>query len=260
MSLLGRFRLGIAHGLLLSLILMCMSPPASSDVVSDSSTGCRLVILGASYAKDWPIQQLDSFRIVNRGIGGNQSFEMADRFESDVVALDPDGVILWGFINDIFRADPSQIHAVQARIVASYKRMLAVAHENDISVILATEVSIREPAGITNWLAGIAGKLMGKTSYQTVINGHVLDVNRMLLSLARSEGIDIFDFHTALSGNDGHRLEAYATDDGSHLSMAAYDALTRYSQENLVLQCGNRDNPEIDFESTNSPTTSHLIL
>ncbi len=239
-----RFRIGIAYGLLLGLVLMCMPPPALSNDVPDSSTSCRLVILGASYAKDWPIQQLDSFEIVNRGIGGNQSFEMANRFESDVIALDPDGVIIWGFINDIFRADPSQMNAVKASIVASYKQMLAVAHENDISVILATEVSIREPAGITNWLARIAGKLMGKTSYQTVINGHVSDVNRMLLSLARSEDVDIFDFHTVLSGQDGHRLEAYAVDDGSHLSMAAYDALKRYSQDNLALPCGNRDNPQ----------------
>ena len=84
---------------------------------------------------------------------------------------------------------------------------------------------------------------MGKTSYQTVINGHVSDVNRMLLSLAKSEGIDIFDFHTVLSGQDGHRLEAYAVEDGSHLSTAAYDALRRYSEENLALQCRNRDNP-----------------
>ena len=127
MDLRGRFRIGIAYGLLLGLVLMCMSPPASSNDASDSSTSCRLVILGASYALDWPIQQLDSFNIVNRGIGGNQSFEMADRFESDVIALDPDGVIIWGFINDIFRADPLQMNAVKARIVASYKQMLAAA-------------------------------------------------------------------------------------------------------------------------------------
>ena len=238
------FRIGSAYGLLLGLVLVSMSPPASSNDASDTSTSCHLVVLGASYAKDWPIQQLDSFEIVNRGIGGNQSFEMADRFESDVIALDPDGVIIWGFINDIFRADLSQMNAVKARIVASYEQMLAVAHENDISVILATEVSIREPAGITNWLAGIAGKLMGKTSYQTVINGHVSDVNRMLLSLAKSEDIDILDFQAVLSGQDGRRLKAYAVEDGSHLSITAYDALNRYSQENLTLPCGNRDNPQ----------------
>ena len=241
MGLRGRFRIGIAYGLLLGLVLMCMSQPALSNDASDSSTSCRLVILGASYAKSWPIQQLDSFEIFNRGIGGNQSFEMADRFASDVIALDPDGVIMWGFINDIFRADPAQMDAVKARIVSSYKQMLAEARENDIAVIFATEVSIREPAGLTNWLAGIVGKLRGKTSYQTVINGHVLDVNRRLLSLAESEDIDIFDFHTVLSGQDGRRLEAYAAEDGSHLSIAAYDALTRYSQENLALPCGNRN-------------------
>ena len=162
MDPLGRFRIGIAYGLLLGLALMCMPPSASSNDVYDSSTNCRLVILGASYAKDWPIRQLGSFKIVNQGIGGNQSFEMADRFESDVIALDPDGVIIWGFINDIFRADPSQMNAVKARIVASYKQMLAAAHENDISVVLATEVSIREPAGVTNWLAGIAGRADGQ--------------------------------------------------------------------------------------------------
>ena len=44
--------------------------------------------------------------MINRGVNGEQSFEMLKRFDSDVVATKPRAVILWGFINDVFRVAP----------------------------------------------------------------------------------------------------------------------------------------------------------
>ena len=42
--------------------------------------------------------------VINRGVAGQQSFELLARFDNDVVPERPRAVILWGFINDIFRA------------------------------------------------------------------------------------------------------------------------------------------------------------
>ena len=54
-----------------------------------------IVVIGASYAGGWkPDRAIAGSRMVNKGVDGQQSFEMLARFETDVLALKPDGVIL----------------------------------------------------------------------------------------------------------------------------------------------------------------------
>ena len=79
-----------------------------------------VVILGASYAASWTLANLGGIPIVNAGVPGQQSFEMLARFESDVVAARPRAVVLWGFINDIFRANDTTQSL--ARVRESYAR------------------------------------------------------------------------------------------------------------------------------------------
>ena len=83
-----------------------------------------VVILGASYAASWPIEMIDGRRVVNKGVDGNQSFEMAARFSDDVLEENPAQVILWGFINDIFRSDPDKLEDAKERVLRSYKEMI----------------------------------------------------------------------------------------------------------------------------------------
>ncbi len=83
---------------------------------------------------------------------------MLARFQEDVIDLDPDAVVIWGFINDIFRASPDQLKSAKERIKRSFEQMIEQAESHDIKVILATEVSLREPAGIVNWVAGLMGR------------------------------------------------------------------------------------------------------
>ncbi len=106
-----------------------------------------IVIIGASYAASWPIDTIAGRRVVNKGVDGNQSFEMADRFDLDVLAEKPAQVLLWGFINDIFRSDQDNLDDAKQRVVDGYEEMIATAKANNIEVILATEVTIREQSG-----------------------------------------------------------------------------------------------------------------
>jgi lysophospholipase L1-like esterase len=192
-----------------------------------------IVVLGASYAKDWSFDSINGTSIVNKGIGGNQSFEMLSRFEEDVVALGPDTVIIWGFINDIFRSENGELEDAKIRIKRSYEDMLAIATNNDIEVVLATELSLREPQGALNWLASVLGRIMGKTSYQDMINQHVFEVNNWLKSYADSRQLLLLDFQNALADSDGRRRAEFATADGSHVTPEAYDVLSHVATEAL---------------------------
>ena len=109
--------------------------------------------------------------------------------------------------------------------------MLAMAENHDIKVIFATEISIREPSGVVNWLAGIAGRITGKTSYQDKINKHVFELNDWLRSYAESKQVGLLDFEAALADPDGQRRAIYATDDGSHVTSEAYRVLSSYTWE-----------------------------
>ncbi|WP_197493373.1 GDSL-type esterase/lipase family protein [Woeseia oceani] len=205
-----------------------------------TSKNAPAVILGASYAAHWPIEQLAGHPVVNRGIGGNESFDMHERFDEDVVALEPAKVLIWGFINDIFRAEPGKMEETKQRIQSGYKAMVAAAEKEGIEVILATEVSIRGEAGFANWAASVIGDILGKTSYQSMINGHVKEVNIWLKDFARSKGITVLDFESLLADSDGTRKSEFAVDDGSHLTAAAYATMSKYTQD--ALQAGRTAN------------------
>lgn len=199
-----------------------------------------IVLLGASYAAGWPLTDIDSVPVVNKGIAGQQSFEMLARFDADVVAVAPRAVILWGFINDIFRSSP-EMDATIARIKDSYTQMIARARAHGIEPVLATEVTARPQSGsLADRVAGWAGSLLGKQAYQDRVNEHVLTVNRWLIETAAREGLLLLQLQQVTAEPGGRRHPAFAQADGSHLTPAGYDQLTSYArpvlQEFLVVR------------------------
>ena len=187
-----------------------------------------VVMLGASYAANWKLTNLDGIPIVNAGVAGQQSFEMLARFDAEVAAARPRAVVLWGFINDIFRA--SDTTQSLARMRESYVEMTTRARAQDIEPIVATEVTIRPPKTFVEAVTAIVGPFLGKQSYQDRINGHVIEGNRWLRELAQREGVLVLDFQNTLAGTDGRRRREFATDDGSHISPEGYEALTNYAR------------------------------
>lgn len=224
----------------LVLAMLISAFPAVASASSTESGDCKVVVLGASYAKDWPVSRVGSFRVINRGIDGNQSFEMAERFIADVIDQDTDAVIIWGFINDFFRSPPDRANETGQRILDSYTQMIGLAKEHDVIPLIATEVSIREPGGFMNWIAGVVGRLRGKISYQETINRNVVEMNVAIQKLAAKHGIQVYDFHKLLSDEDGLRRQEFATEDGSHISAPAYAELTNYVSEKFTLSCQAR--------------------
>ncbi|MEZ5287572.1 MAG: ElyC/SanA/YdcF family protein [Vicinamibacterales bacterium] len=213
--------------------VMASTAPPQPDVArarfqpADAWPDGPLVILGASYAANWPLTDVDGIPVVNAGVAGQQSFEMARRFERDVVTAQPRAVLIWGFINDLFRADP-MADAVP-RIQDQYESMLARARAEGIEPILATEVTIRPPKNFVDDIMATVGWLLGRTSYQDQINRYVMEVNGWLRARASREGILLLDLQSVVADTDGQRLRAHAADDGSHLSPEGYDALTAYA-------------------------------
>lgn len=221
-------------GLLLPGLNTVSATTASKESEEMSNDKACLVILGASYAGDWDINELMGCSVLNRGVGGNQSFEMNERFEMDVVAYDPQYVLLWGFINDIFRSDPEKLEQTVSTIKDSYREMVAKARQHGIEPVLATEVTIRGKGGFKNSIMSMLGRVMGKTSYQEFINGYVISTNEWLREFATAENLRLVDFESVLANADGSRKAEYATDDGSHITESAYQALSNQARKQLT--------------------------
>jgi lysophospholipase L1-like esterase len=193
-----------------------------------------LVIIGASYAGGWkPQKTVAGYQVVNKGVSGQQSFEMLARFETDVVALKPDAVIIWGFINDVFRNDRDRIDQTLNRARESLVAMVESARKANIRPILATEVTMRGKAGFGETVSGFVGGLIGKESYQDYVNKQVIQTNRWIRDMATREQIALFDYEAILSDGSGARKKEFAKDDGSHISSAGYEAITEYTERQL---------------------------
>jgi lysophospholipase L1-like esterase len=190
-----------------------------------------VVLLGASYVRAWPVQELGGLRVINKGVNGEQSFEMLRRFDDDVVALRPRKVVIWGFINDIHRTPRADIEAAEARVRESFAEMVRLARVNGVEPILATEVTIRGKDDLRSTAAGWVGAVLKKTSYQEYVNGRVLAVNRWIRTYAEEHGVPLLDFQPLIADEKGFRKKQFATEDGTHISPAAYERLTDHAKQ-----------------------------
>lgn len=202
---------------------------AMNTGVKSTWQGGPVVLLGASYAKGWNPTGPVAIRFVNKGVAGQQSYELLQRFDTDVVAEQPRAVIIWGFINDVFRSPRADLDKTMARVRESYLAMLDRCRSLGITPILATEVTLGPKAGLSEIAMTWVGSALGKQSYMDFVNRHVLDTNAWIREVARREGILLLDLETVLS-NGSRRRKAYTAADGSHLTPAAYDALSRYAE------------------------------
>jgi lysophospholipase L1-like esterase len=230
----NRLRLGAA---VVACALLLAPMPGGAQAGRSSGMTVRypsgpIVVLGASYAGGWKPVAGD-LRLVNKGISGNESWEMLARFEPDVLAEQPRAVVVWGFINDIFRSFPDRVDAAVTRARESLTTIVAKARAAGIEPILATEVTIRGKDTWGDWAASWVGWALGKRSYQSTINGHVLATNEWMRELARREGVLLLDLQRVVADEAGLRRKEFATDDGSHISPAGYEAISAHALPRL---------------------------
>jgi lysophospholipase L1-like esterase len=201
--------------------------PSGEQVMPNPSA--PIVLLGASYAGGWQLPAIAGRPVINKGVQGQESWELLNRFEQDVVAARPSAVIVWGYINDVFRAPREKIDSATARARQSFEQMIAKARAAGIEPIVATEVTIRSKDDWGEWAASWVGWAMGKQSYQSYINGHVLALNDWLRDLAKREGLLLLDLQPVVSDANGERRKGMAKEDGSHITPPGYDALIAYA-------------------------------
>lgn len=212
-----------------------MAANGASQIVNPASASPArvMIITGASYAADWKEPLLSGFQVVNRGVGGQETHQVLERFDRDVLAAKPAAVLIWGHINNIHRAPQGQVEAAKQRAIEDYREMVRRARDANVRVVLATEVTLSEAVGWTNRLAAFVGRLRGKQGYSSWVNEHVRAVNAWLRTYAAQERLPLLDFEKVFDDGEGFRKLEYSSADGSHISGTGYAALTKYTQSQL---------------------------
>ena len=193
-----------------------------------------IVVVGASYVESWNVTRpIAGYRLITKGVHGQQTFEMLERFQDDVIALKPEAVIVWGFNNDVYRSERALIDQTLKRTKTSLLSMAQLAKQAGITPILATDIFIR---GQDEWLEVFKawiGTILAKDSYQDYANRHVAEVNCWIRDTATREGIMLLDLEAVFADQQGLRRKDTAAPDGRHISQGGYDALTQYIEDRL---------------------------
>ena len=204
-----------------------------SSVIINLNSKPVMLVTGASYAQDWRIQELAGHIVVNKGMTGEVTQKVLARLQKDILDVKPKTVLIWGFINDIARADKSKISEVRETIKENLIKMVQISREKELNIILATEVTIRGQNSIKEEIMSLLGTFFGKKGYQHYVNENVTIVNDWLKSFANKNDIRLLDMQKVISNSSGERKRKFAQDDGSHLTESAYEVISKHAREVL---------------------------
>lgn len=186
--------------------------------ISTASAQYRAVFMGDSIFDCWDSPKhgghpefFSKNNFLNKGISGQVTAQMLDRFEKDVVANAPQAVIICAGTNDIAQ---NKGYVPNRVIMKNIKKMTRIAESNNIRVILCTIL----PAARYRWRPEIEPVAL------------IQDMNRRIARFARCKKRGFIDFYTPLAAADGSLPEEFSKD-GVHPNSHCYSIM-----EPLVLQ------------------------
>lgn len=166
----------------------------------------RVVFFGDSITEGWGREGSDTFfpgkGWLNRGISGQTTAQMLVRFPQDVLALEPQVVVILAGTNDIAgNTGPS----TQAMIEDNLHAMVDLAHARGIRVVLASVLPVSEYP----WMPGIAPA------------PKVRALNIALKRYADAKQLVYLDYYTPMANAAGG-LDPQLAEDGVHPTAKGY--------------------------------------
>ena len=133
----------------------------------------RIVFFGDSITqaganKGGYIQRIDSmlkvsrknsgYELIGAGIGGNKIYDLYLRMEEDVLAKNPDIVVIWVGVNDVWHKRTSGTGTDPDKFLRFYNAVIKKLRDKNIKVVLCTPAAIGEKTDFTNELDGDLNK------------------------------------------------------------------------------------------------------
>ncbi len=165
----------------------------------------RVVFLGDSITEWWQREHPNFFAgrpYINRGISGQTTGQIKQRFRDDVIALKPVIVVILAGINDIAE---NQGPVPVEKMADNITDMAALAIKHQIRPVICSVL----PASRISWREGI--RPVEK----------ITQLNTLLAAYCREKGITYVDYYTKMvNGEKG--LDRQLATDGVHPTQAGY--------------------------------------
>lgn len=182
--------------------------PIMTEFENPESPANRIVLMGDSITQGWPLAHPAFFEgknFVNKGIGGQTTPQILERFKTDVIALKPKIVVLMAGTNDIARnTGPMTLQMTVDNII----KMATMAKANGIKVILCSVL----PANGIPWNRTVQPA------------DKIIALNQMIKAYADKNKIIYADYYSVtVDQNKGLKKEF--SGDGVHPNKKGYQAM-----------------------------------
>jgi lysophospholipase L1-like esterase len=191
--------------------------PKKTDLQQDALP-LKVMFYGDSRALSWPNPRIDSYLFFNRAIRGQTSIQVSTRFQTHVVPLAPDILIIQLCVNDLklIPLFPEKKEDIIQHCKKNLHDIVQQAQHVKIKVILTTIF----PLGDVSFPRKILG-----IREQPIIDA-IDDVNRFIRSLADNQTV-IFDTYALLKSSETRKIYGNYSLDWLHLNKSGYKVLNR---------------------------------
>ena len=177
----------------------------NEHLLKQHNDGNRIVFIGDSITEFWERYDLMFFSqntYINRGISSQTTSQILERFQNDVIDLQPKSVIILAGINDIAENNgPISIEEIMNNIVSMVEKSL----KNNIEVLLCSVL----PANNFYWNPKI----------QPIEK--IMQLNQMIKAYSLVKQIKYVDYYTQMV-DEYLGLDKKYTDDGVHPNLEGY--------------------------------------
>jgi len=186
----------------------------------------RVVFFGDSITDNWSKAGYGGFfpgkPYLNRGIGGQTTSQMLLRFQPDVIALQPDAVVILAGTNDIAgNAGPVSLDTVEQNLVT----MAELAKLHGIRVVLASILPVSDDKKDPD------GRPLLRTQDRSPAKIRAL--NAWMQDFARRNGHVYLDYYSATVDGSG-LLKTDLNDDGLHPNAAGYAVMAPRAEQAIA--------------------------
>jgi lysophospholipase L1-like esterase len=167
---------------------------------------------------------LDSqFELVGSGIGGNKIYDLFFRMEKDVLAKEPDVVVIWIGVNDVWHKSSFGTGSDIGKFEIMYKDIIKRLQQRNIKVYICTPACIGE-----------------KTDFSNPQDGDMNAFSNVIRKLSKENKVGLIDFRKTFldynfTNNPDNKHSGILTNDGVHLNIQGNQMVADMMWKNVVM-------------------------
>lgn len=148
----------------------------------------------------------DQFELMGSGIGGNKVYDLYLRMEDDVLAKNPDVVMIYIGVNDVWHKRLMGTGTDADKFEKFYQAIISKLKAKNISIILCTPAVIGE-----------------KTDFSNPLDGDLNEYSKIVRNIAQKNSLPVVDLRKTfleynLKNNRENKDRGILTTDGVHLN------------------------------------------